>query len=68
MTMDELKQVVSECGLPKFAAKQIAYWVYKKRVSSIDEMTNISVANRALLSEKYDVGRYNPLEFQQSVD
>lgn len=68
MTMDELKQVVSECGLPKFAAKQVADWVYKKRVSSIDEMTNISVANRTMLSEKYDVGRYNPLEFQQSVD
>jgi 23S rRNA (adenine2503-C2)-methyltransferase len=68
MTFDELQEVVLECGLPKFAAKQIADWVYKKRVSSIDEMTNISVANRVLLSEKYDVGRYDPLEFQQSVD
>lgn len=68
MTMDELVSVVSECGLPKFTAKQIADWVYKKRVASIDDMTNISVANRALLAQKYDVGRYNPLEFQQSVD
>lgn len=68
MTFDELKEVVQECGLPKFAAKQLADWIYKKRVSSIDEMTNISVANRALLSEKYDVGRYNPLEYQESVD
>jgi 23S rRNA (adenine2503-C2)-methyltransferase len=66
--MDELYGVTGECGLPRFAAGQIADWVYKKRVSSIDEMTNISVANRALLSEKYDVGRYDPLEFQQSVD
>ena len=68
MTMDEFYGVAGECELPRFAAKQIADWVYKKRVSSIDEMTNISVANRALLSNKYDVGRYNPLEFQQSVD
>ncbi|NDV80032.1 23S rRNA (adenine(2503)-C(2))-methyltransferase RlmN [Dysgonomonas sp. 511] len=68
MTLDELKEVVQECALPKFAAKQIADWIYKKRISSIDEMTNISVANRALLSEKYEVGRYNPQEFQQSVD
>lgn len=68
MTMDEFYGVVGECGLPRFAAKQIADWVYKKRVSSIDEMTNISVTNRGLLSEKYDVGRYNPLECQQSVD
>ncbi|MDR0825362.1 MAG: 23S rRNA (adenine(2503)-C(2))-methyltransferase RlmN [Prevotella sp.] len=68
MAMDELYGVVGECALPRFAAKQIADWVYKKRISSIDEMTNISVANRALLSEKYDVGRYIPLEFQQSAD
>jgi 23S rRNA (adenine2503-C2)-methyltransferase len=67
-TLDELQEVVLECGLPKFTAKQIADWVYKKRVSSIDEMTNISVANRALLSGKYDVGRYNPSKFQQSAD
>lgn len=47
--------VVGECGLPRFSAKQIADWVYKK-ITSIDEMTNLSVANRALLSEKYDIG------------
>lgn len=68
MTLDELNGVVQECNLPKFAAKQIADWIYKKRITAIDEMTNISVANRAILSEKYDVGVYKPVEFQQSVD
>lgn len=68
MTLDELKEVVSECNLPKFAAKQIADWIYKKRISSIDEMTNISVANRNILSEKYDIGRSTPVEFQKSKD
>ncbi len=68
MTLEELQEVVQESNLPKFTAKQIADWVYKKRVSSIDDMTNISVVNRALLSEKYDVGRYTPIEYQQSVD
>ena len=68
MTLDELKQVVQECGLPKFAAKQLADWLYKKKVKTIDEMSNISLANRALLSEKYDIGRTDPVEFQRSVD
>ncbi|MDR1881795.1 MAG: 23S rRNA (adenine(2503)-C(2))-methyltransferase RlmN [Prevotella sp.] len=68
MTMDELYGVADECNLPKFAARQIAGWVYGKRVTSIDRMTNISAANRARLSGKYDVGRYTPLEFQQSAD
>lgn len=68
MTLDELKEVVSECALPRFAAKQIADWIYKKKVVSVDEMTNISVANRNALSEKYDVGRSVPGEFQKSAD
>ena len=68
MTLEELQLVTNECNLPKFAAKQIADWVYKKRATSVDEMTNISLANRTTLSEKYDVGRSLPLEFQKSKD
>lgn len=68
MSMDELQQVVTFCNLPKFAAKQIADWVYKKKVTSIDDMTNISVANREKLSEKYDVGRREPVLCQTSED
>lgn len=68
LTLDELKDVALECGLPKFAAKQMADWLYKKRVLSIDEMTNLSLANRNLLSEKYDVGRSLPVDDQRSID
>lgn len=68
LTLDELKEVALECGLPKFAAKQMADWLYKKRVLSIDQMTNLSLANRNLLSEKYDVGRSLPIEDQRSID
>ena len=68
LTLDELKDVALECGLPKFAAKQMADWLYKKRVLSIDEMTNLSLANRNLLSDKYDVGRSLPVDDQRSID
>lgn len=68
LTLDELKDVALECGLPKFAAKQMADWLYKKRVLSLEEMTNLSLANRNLLSEKYDVGRSLPVEDQRSID
>ena len=50
MTLDELKTVAAEAGLPGFAAKQMADWLYKKRVSSIEEMTNIAIAKRNWLS------------------
>ena len=31
MTLDELKEVASEAGLPAYAAKQMADWLYKKK-------------------------------------
>lgn len=54
--LEELKKVVADEGLPGFAAKQIAGWLYVKKVRTIDEMTNLSKAARAALSEKYEVG------------
>ena len=54
--LDELKKLVAEEGLPGFTAKQIAQWLYVKKVRSIDDMTNLSKAARAKLSEKYEVG------------
>ncbi|GAB1414745.1 23S rRNA (adenine(2503)-C(2))-methyltransferase RlmN [Paludibacter sp.] len=67
-TATELKNIVVELGMPSFTGKQIADWIYKKRVSSIDEMSNISISNRVSLNEKYEVGRSAPVESQVSVD
>lgn len=55
--LEELKYIVSLFGLPAFTARQIADWLYKKRVSSIDDMTNLSKSAREKLSEEYEVGR-----------
>ena len=67
-TLDELKTIVLELGMPKFTAKQIASWLYEKKVFSIDEMTNISLKNRELLAEYYEVGASAPVHEQRSVD
>ena len=55
--LQELKYIVSLFGLPSFTAKQIADWLYKKRVKSIDDMTNLSKSAREKLSAEYEVGR-----------
>lgn len=68
MTLTEITESVAELGLPKFTGKQIADWVYTKRVKQIDEMTNISLKNRELLSEKFDIGRSEPLDIRTSID
>jgi 23S rRNA (adenine2503-C2)-methyltransferase len=67
-TLEELKTVVKELGMPSFTAKQISEWVYKKRAYSIDEMTNISLTNRVLLNEKYEIGRILPVQSAESED
>ncbi|MBE0653661.1 MAG: 23S rRNA (adenine(2503)-C(2))-methyltransferase RlmN [Bacteroidales bacterium] len=67
-TFIELEGVVADLGLPKFTARQIADWLYKKDISSIEEMTNISLKNREIISEKYTFGLQAFKNFQQSVD
>ena len=47
LTLAELKQVAKDLGMPAFTGGQMAKWLYEQHVKSIDEMTNISKANRA---------------------
>lgn len=68
MTLDELKAVATEVGLPAFAAKQMMQWLYGKHVRSIDEMTNLSLKGRRALAERYTIGCVPPYDVQQSSD
>ncbi len=45
-TLNELIAVARKAGLPGFAAKQIADWLYKKEIQAIDEMTNLTKKTR----------------------
>ncbi len=67
-TLSELQIIAENLGLPKFAAKQIASWLYVKRVKSIDEMTNLSLKARNALNESYQVGLSAPVEEMKSID
>lgn len=68
LTLSDLQQVVRNLGMPGFAAKQIASWLYDKKVTSIDEMTNLSVKHRELLKDAYVVGAEPPVDAMRSVD
>ncbi|MDD4198292.1 MAG: 23S rRNA (adenine(2503)-C(2))-methyltransferase RlmN [Paludibacter sp.] len=67
-TLDELTAITTGRGMPSFTGKQLSEWIYKRRAISIDEMSNLSLKNRTLLNEQYEVGRYLPVEKQVSVD
>lgn len=68
LNLAELQQLAKEQGMPAFVGKQIADWIYKKKVYSIDQMANISLSNRQKLAQLYQVGRQLPIDFQRSVD
>lgn len=68
LTLEGLRQVATECGMPSFAAKQMAQWLYEKRATDIAQMTNLSLKARQNLSEKYIIGREAPITEARSID
>ena len=68
MNLLELKAVAKELGMPAFAGTQMAKWLYTQHVASIDEMTNISKANREKLGENYTIGCRQHIDAQYSKD
>lgn len=67
-TLSELQEVALSVGLQKFAGKQLANWLYVQRVSSFDQMTNISLKGREALQASYTIGRHAPVREAVSVD
>jgi len=67
-TLNELIAVAKRNGLPGFAAKQIADWLYKKETASIGEMTNLSKRMRDLLDTDYEIGLSIPVNYAESTD
>ena len=67
-TLPQLQELCAAEGFPRFTAKQLCDWLYKKRVESIDAMTNLSLAQRARLNEMAYIGRETPVRCQVSRD
>lgn len=66
--LEELTDIVADMRLPKFVAKQMADWLYKKRAISFEEMTNLSKSVRQQLAQKYEIGRVTPSHEMVSCD
>ncbi|GHT09916.1 putative dual-specificity RNA methyltransferase RlmN [Bacteroidia bacterium] len=67
-TLGDLEQLAAEQGMPAFAAKQMAQWLYQKRVQDIAAMSNLSLKCRQNLADNYAVGLSAPCAVQQSAD
>ena len=68
LSLHELKEVATSLGMPAFTGSQMAKWLYTQHVTSIDDMTNLSKANRERLKEQYVIGCMSPDDCQESKD
>jgi len=66
--LEELPNTVGNLGLKKYAADQIIKWLYQKRVSSFEEMTNLSKDARAILSEKFEIDALEIVDTLEAAD
>ncbi|MDR2684082.1 MAG: 23S rRNA (adenine(2503)-C(2))-methyltransferase RlmN [Prevotellaceae bacterium] len=53
----EIQEITRKFAMPDFTAKQIAQWLYAKRATYFEQMTDISAKNRTILAENYKIGR-----------
>ncbi len=67
-TLWQLQEITDTLGAPRFVAKQIAGWLYKKEISEIGQMSNLSKKIRGVLSEEFTFGLQKPVNVQASAD
>lgn len=67
-SLDRLRQLCEREGFPKYTAKQLCDWMYRKRVGDFEKMTNLSLATRQRLKEVAEVGMDEPAGCQASTD
>lgn len=66
--LQDLKEELANIGEKSYRAEQIFKWLYKDKVKSFDEMTNLSLDLREKLKENYTICNYNVLKKLESSD
>jgi 23S rRNA (adenine2503-C2)-methyltransferase len=64
----ELKEFFEQQGKKAFRAKQVYEWLWQKGAVSFDEMTNLSKADRQMLSEHFVINALKLNDEQRSRD
>jgi len=68
LQITELQQWLTENGEKSFRATQIFEWLYSKRISSFDDMSNLSKALREKLEQHFTITTLETLIQQTSSD
>ena len=65
---DELAETLAGLGEPGYRADQILQWVYAKQAESFEHMTNLSVALRKLLADRFELNAVRRVRTRSSTD
>jgi 23S rRNA (adenine2503-C2)-methyltransferase len=68
ISIDGLRAVAEEVGLKPFAADQLYRWLYQQGVESFDAMSNISLAAREALAQRFVVTLPQAIEVKTADD
>ena len=68
ISVEDLQKFCNKHKLPKFRANQITEWLWKKRVTSFDEMTSLSKPMRDLFTEHFSINPVKLHKGERSVD
>ena len=68
LQLNELENKVLELGEPLYRARQIAEWLYQKRIQSFEEMTDLPRGLRAGLAEEFAFGKIDIVRVLGSRD
>ena len=66
--LEELKQEFIKLGEKAYRAEQVFKWIYVDKVTSFDEMTNLSKKLREKLSQEFAMHNFKILKKQESAD
>lgn len=56
-TKEKLATALSELGKERYRAEQVFFWLYRRKVTSFAEMTNLSKEARLFLEERFTIPR-----------
>ena len=68
LQFDEIADLLETGGEPRFRAKQLCHWVYKRQATCIPHMTDIPETLRQRLQQQCYVGALEPMRHQHSQD
>jgi 23S rRNA (adenine2503-C2)-methyltransferase len=64
----ELRSLMKDEGQPAYRGGQVAEWLYRTGVHTLEEMTNLPESLRVQLGRRWGVGRSRPVVSQRSKD